>query len=157
MKASRSFLLAIDLATRQRDQAAQRLMHARSAYQFAQGQMEQLETYAGETELKWSATARAGTTPELVRHEYQFMNRLQYAIGLQHDVLANESRKVDTAKRLVLEAEFRLASLRQLVKKKQIENALVDARREQKLMDEFASLQTSRNRRPIATENKHED
>ena len=48
------------------------------------------------------------------------------------------------AKRLVLEAEFRLASLKQVLKKKQAGLALLQTRREQKQMDEFAALQTRR-------------
>jgi len=59
-------------------------------------------------------------------------------------VLANESRKLEHAKRLVLEAEFRLLSLQQVLKRKQADLALIQSRREQKQMDEFAALQTRR-------------
>jgi flagellar FliJ protein len=156
MTAARSFLLAIDLATRQRDQAAQGLMKAQSMNLFAQGQMSQLETYSLETELKWTTAAQIGTTPELMRHEYQFMNRLQQAIRLQRDVLEAEDRKVDAAKRLLLAAEFRLASLKQLVKQMQAKHAVLEARREQKQMDEFASLQFGRAKQAIAQENHNE-
>src|SRR5659263_543049 len=119
MSAVKSFLLAIDLATRKRDEVAQGLMRVQSAHLFAQDQMSQLEIYAAETVSRWTAAAQVGTTPELLRHHYQFLDRLQQAIGLQQGVLANESRKVAQAKRLVLEAEFRLVSLRQVLKKKQ--------------------------------------
>lgn len=144
MSALRSFLLAIDLATRKRDEAAQALMRVQSACLFAQDQMSQLEVYAAETASRWTKAAQSGTTPELLRHHYQFLDRLQQAIGLQQGVLANESRKLEHAKRLVLEAEFRLLSLQQVLKKKQADLALIQSRREQKLMDEFAALQTRR-------------
>jgi len=144
MSAVKSFLLAIDLSTRKRDEAALDLMRVQSAHVFAQDQMNQLEVYAAETASRWTAAARIGTTPELMRHHYQFLDRLQHAIGLQQGVLANESRKVAQAKRLVLEAEFRLVSLKQVLKKKQIGLALIQTRREQKQMDEFAALQTRR-------------
>jgi len=144
MSAVKSFLLAIDLSTRTRDQAAQDLMRIQSAHLFAQDQMNQLEVYAAETASRWTAAAQIGTTPELLRHHYQFLDRLQHAIGLQQVALANESRKVAHAKRLVLEAEFRLVSLKQVLKKKQTGLALIQTRREQKQMDEFAALQTRR-------------
>lgn len=144
MSAVKSFLLAIDLSTRTRDQAAQDLMRVQSAHLFAQDQMNQLEVYAAETASRWTAAAQIGTTPELLRHHYQFLDRLQHAIGLQQVALANESRKVAHAKRLLLEAEFRLVSLKQVLKKKQTGLALIQTRREQKQMDEFAALQTRR-------------
>lgn len=144
MSAVKSFLLAIDLATRKRDAVAQALMQVQSACLFAQDQMSQLEVYAAETASRWTAAAQSGTTPELLRHHYQFLDRLQHAIGLQQGVLANERRKVDHAKRLLLEAEFRLVSLQQVLKKKQAGLALIQSRREQKQMDEFAALQTRR-------------
>ena len=142
MSALKSFLLAIDLATRKRDHATQGLGHAQNAYLFAQQQMVQLETYAAETELKWTVAAQIGTTPEMMRHHYQFMGRLQQAIELQKGALENEVRKVEFAKRVVLEAEFRLVSLSQVLKKKQAGIDLLQTRREQKQMDEFAAMRS---------------
>jgi len=140
MSAIRSFLLAIEMATRKRDQATQDLMRAQNAHLFAQNQMAQLETYADETESRWTAAAQTSTSPELMRHHYQFMGRLHHAIGLQKSVLDSESRKLDQAKRLVLDAEFRLVSLKQVLKKKQADISILQSRREQKQMDEFAAL-----------------
>lgn len=144
MSAVRSFLLAIEMATRKRDQASQDSMQVQSAHLFAQNQMAQLETYAAETESRWTAAAQLSTSPELMRHHYQFMGRLHHAIGLQKGVLENEDRKVDVAKRLVLEAEFRLISLKSVLKKKQADISVLQTRREQKQMDEFAAQQSSR-------------
>ncbi len=137
-------LLAIDLETRKRDQASGVLKHVQQAHLFAQNQMAQLEVYAAETESRWVASAQNSTTPELMRHHYQFMDRLHYAINLQKDVLENSTRKVDTAKQLVLDVEFRLASLKQVLKKKNAEINALQNKREQKQMDEFAALSTGR-------------
>lgn len=143
MSAVKSILLAIDLATRKRDQAGQGLMHVQRSQTFAQDQMTQLAVYAAETQSKWTVSAQTSTTPELMRHHYQFMNRLDHAIGLQREVLANMSRKVEDAKRLHLEAELRLVSLKQALKKKQADIVVLHTRREQKQMDEFAALRSS--------------
>jgi flagellar FliJ protein len=140
MSAIKSFILAIDLATRKRDHANQCLMRAHGTYLFAQNQMAQLETYAAETEARWSAAAQISTTPEMMRHHYQFMGRLHHAIELQKNVLENEGRKLELEKRHVLDAEFRLLSLNQVLKKKQFGIALTQTRREQKEMDEFAAV-----------------
>lgn len=137
-------LLAIDLATAKRDQLVQDLMNAHQTHQFAQNQMAQLQTYALETESKWIARAQIGTTPEVMRHHYQFMDRLQQAVGLQSGVIANIERKAEIAKQRVLEAEFRLISLKQVLKKKQTDLLQLQSRREQKQMDEFASMRGNR-------------
>ena len=92
MSAIKSFLLAIEMATRKRDQANQDVMHVQSGHLFAQNQLTQLETYAAETESRWTAAAQISTSPELMRHHYQFMGRLHHAIGLQQGVLDNESK-----------------------------------------------------------------
>ena len=151
MSAVKSVLLAIDMASSQRDQAAQGLLKAQQAHLFAQDQMAQLQTYALETESRWTATAQISTTPEVMRHHYQFMDRLHHAIGLQSGVLENSGRKAELAKQRVLEAEFRLASLKQILKKRQADLAVVQKRREQKQMDEFAALRGSRASATYAT------
>lgn len=143
MSAVSSVLLAIDVATRKRDQAMQDLMQAQNKLAYAQGQMEQLQTYGVETEARWLSVAQTSTTPELMRHHYQFMDRLTHAIGLQQDVLANTLDKTNDAKKLVLEAEFRLTSLKQVLKKKQANLAVCQNRREQKQTDEFAASRGS--------------
>lgn len=144
MSALKSVLLAIQVATGKRDQVAKGLLHVLRTHTFAQDQMAQLEGYAAETEARWSAAARTGTTPELMRHHYQFMERLQHAIGLQVGVLENTSRHVELTKRSLLEAEFRLTSLKQVLNKKQTDMLVLQSRREQKQMDEFAAQRSRR-------------
>lgn len=148
MSAVKSVLLAIVVATRKKDQAGKVLMHVQRACAFAQGQLNQLESYATETDVRWTETAQVGATTELIRHHYQFMERLQHAIGLQQGVVESASRRVEEAKKLELQAQFRLTGLKQVLKKKQAEIALVETRRDQKQMDEFAAL---RHRHPANT------
>ena len=143
MSALKSFNLAIEMATRKRDLANQGLVQAQRSHLFAQDQMNQLQTYSAETESRWTASAQISTSTEMMRHHYQFMGRLNHAIGLQNGVLANEVRKVEFAKQVVLEAEFRLLSLSHVLKKKQADISLLQSRREQKQMDEFAAMRSS--------------
>ena len=156
MSAIRNLLLAIDLATRNRDQASLFLKSVQNAQLFAQQQMGQLQTYATETEVRWQAAAQIRTTPELMQHHYQFMDRLHHAIGLQESALENADRKTDAAKRLALEAEFRLVNLKQLLKKKQADMSILQSRREQKQMDEFAAIQTRQTTGVFSSGSNHE-
>lgn len=142
MSGVKSILLAIGIATDKRDQAGKALIQVQRAHLFAQDQMAQLKLYASETESRWAASAKISTTPELMRHHYQFMDRLHQAVDLQSGVLENSNRKVEVAQRLALDAEFRLTSLKQVLKKKQADMDRLQARREQKQMDEFAALRS---------------
>ncbi len=151
----RSIRLAVDLAIVKRDQAMVVLQAHRRSHEFAQGQMDQLQQYATETEQRWTVGAQVGTTPELLHHHYQFMARLQQAVVLQQGTLSATAAKVQAAEQQVLQAEFRIASLKQVLAKRQGELMGLQQRQEQKQMDEFASMQTLRQVR-LKFENNHE-
>jgi len=144
MSALKSVALAIEVATRKRDQAGKLMVQADRACHFAQSQLEQLESYAADTESRWIAVAQVSISPTLLLHHYQFMDRLRYAIGLQSGVLDDLKRHLDVAKKWTLDAEFRLAGLEKVMHKKKADLATVLSRREQKQMDEFASMQYTR-------------
>ncbi len=143
----RSLLLAIDLAGVKRDQALAQLQDVQRAYAFAQEQMRQLQQYAQETDQRWMQGAHRITTPELLHHQYQFMGRLTQAIGLQEGALTSTLRRVEAAKQGVVQAELRLASLKQVLAQRQAVLGRQQARQEQKQMDEFAAQQTLRKQR----------
>jgi flagellar FliJ protein len=144
MSALKSIALAIEVATQKRDQAGKYLVQAQRACMFAQNQLDQLESYAADSEARWTVSAQISMTPELLRHQYQFMGRLRHAISLQMSVMADLEFQLDAAKKRTLDAEFRLAGLQKVVKKKQADVALKLNRREQKQMDEFAAMQFAR-------------
>jgi flagellar FliJ protein len=144
MSQLRSFVLAIELATRQRDELARALARAEKTLQFAQNQMHQLEGYATETDARWLRPTPDGRTTELLRHHYQFVGRLQQAIGLQSGVISNSGQQVENAKQLLMQAECRLAALNQILKSRQADLLRLEARREQRQTDEFAAMQHAR-------------
>lgn len=145
MSAVNSLSLAIEVATRQRDQADQALMQARRAVQHAQGQLDQLASYAADTETRWATAHASNVSAVLMQHQQQFMQRLRHAIGLQQGVMADLQRQAEAARQHRLQEEVRLAALQQLLQKKLSAQARERARREQKQMDELAALQHARN------------
>lgn len=151
MSQLRSFVLAIELATRQRDELARALARAEKTMQFAKNQMHQLEGYATETDARWLRPTPDGRTTELLRHHYQFMGRLQQAIGLQSGVMSNSGQQVEKAKQMLLQAECRLAGLNQVLKSRQADLQRLEARREQRQTDEFAAMQFARKQLTIRT------
>lgn len=141
MPASKALSVALEMALRQRDEARRLLQDARGARQAAQDQLDQLEGYARETQNRWGMRPNAAVQPEVMYHHYQFMGRLDHAMGLQTGVVGNHAERVSVAEKSLLEAELRLASLKKLVEKRQRDALQAQARREQKQTDERAALQ----------------
>ena len=139
MSAFKSLALAIELATAKRDQALAQLQAMWRAHAFAQEQMSQLRQYAQETDQRWTQGAQKSTTPELLHHHYQFMERLQHAMALQTGVIANAERQVESARLALVQAEVRLAGLTQLLATRLSAAGKLQMRREQVATDEFAS------------------
>ncbi len=131
--------VAVELATRRRDEAGQALAQVSRRHQHASQQMEQLESYAADTQARWSVSAQSSTTPQLVGHYYQFMARLDQTIHLQQGVIDDVLRQCQAARRVLLDAEVHLAGLNRLLEKRRQEQARIAALREQKQTDAFAS------------------
>ena len=72
-QALRSLQLAIEMATRARDEADQALQHALRVLQNAQAQMAQLAGYADETDLRWTTANASALNGELMMHHRNFM------------------------------------------------------------------------------------
>ena len=141
MSTLNALTVAVEVASRKRDEARRLLQDAQGAQQAAQDQLNQLQGYARETEGRWGMRADAAVQPEVMFHHYQFMDRLGHAVGLQTGVESDHASRVQDATRTLLEAELRLASLRKVVEKRQHDHERQQMRREQKQTDERASIQ----------------
>lgn len=141
MASLHAFQVAVEMAERKRDDARQALQDARNARQAAQQQLDQIESYAQETQNRWGLRADATVKPEVMYHHYQFMDRLAHASGLQSGVVGDQSGRVDAAAQALLQAELRVTSLKKVVEKRRREMEQLQARRDQKQTDERASLQ----------------
>jgi flagellar FliJ protein len=146
MSQLRSVLLAIEHATIRRDQLAQVTASVERNLQFAHQQLAQLESYAADTDARWIGSAAREISAQIIRHQYQFMDRLQQAIGMQTGVIAGVVRQLDQARVNLLQAEFRLAGLNQILKTRKAALLRVQQLREQRQTDEFAAMQHARNR-----------
>lgn len=146
MSKFRALELAIELATRQRDEQARRHAQAQKTLQFAHGQLNQLQNYSSDTDARWVGGHAVNLSVELVKHHYQFMDRLQHAVGQQQGVIANLERQLVNAHQMLLKAEYRLAGLKQVLAGRHAELHVVQQRREQRATDEFAAMRHFRGR-----------
>ena len=141
MSSLNALSVAVEVASRKRDDARKVLQDTLAAEQAARAQLNQLEDYARETESRWGMKADTTMQPEVMYHHYQFMNRLGHAASIQNGVVGDQSARVQAAQRALLDAELRLASLRKVVEKRRSDFALQQQRRDQKQTDERAALQ----------------
>jgi len=142
----RALELAIEQATQQRDAQARRHAQAQKTLQFAHGQLAQLQSYASDTDARWVGGHAVNLSVELIKHHYQFMDRLQHAVTQQLGVIANLERQLASAHQVLLQAEYRLAGFKQLIKGRRAEQQVLQERREQRSTDEFAAMRHFRNR-----------
>ena len=141
MSSLNALMIAIEMATRKRDEARQALRERQRGHDAAKSQMEQLENYAAEMQQRWGATEGAAMKPEVMMHHRQFMDRLMHAIHLQSKVMADQALRLEAAQKALMATELRLNSLNKVVETRRRDMALAQMRREQKQTDERAALQ----------------
>lgn len=144
MSELKSVRLALELAQRRRDAAGKVLAHALRLCQLASDQLQQLQAYALETQERWALGARSHCGPEILRNFQQFMERLQQAINLQQHALAQRELERENARRELLAADIRIASLKLLLDRRHTAAGKRAAAQAQKHSDEFAALQHRR-------------
>lgn len=132
--------VAIEAAERKRDAARTTMQERQRAQQAAQAQMDQLQGYVMEMQARWGAQEGLAVQPEVMHHQYQFMERLQHAIGLQTRVVADQDIRLETARQALLATELRVTSLQKVVQARRRDVALAQMRREQKDTDERATM-----------------
>ena len=140
MKPSDGLNLALTIAQQQREQAGQMLAQVLRAQLHAQRQMDQLQSYAQETEMRWTRQAQQNATPEWMRHHYQFMERLYHAIHLQQQTLEQCARHVHDARQGLLAIDVRIMRLSKVIAGRERELRAQAERSEQKTMDQLAAV-----------------
>jgi len=141
MSSLNALMVAIDAAMRKRDEARQALQARVQACQAAQAQMDQLQDYAAQMQQRWGAHENQAVQPEVMYHQYQFMERLNHAMGLQTKAINDQAIRLETAQKALMACELRVTSLQKVVAARQRDISLAQMRREQKQTDERAALQ----------------
>ncbi|OYU46719.1 MAG: flagellar export protein FliJ [Burkholderiales bacterium PBB4] len=138
--------LAIELATQYRDACQTALAAARRSVLQDQEQRNQLQAYADDKDRRWLEAGNTQFSAELVKHHYQFMERLQQAVGMQSGVIKNAEAAAARAASALMDAEVRLAALKEVLQVRTRAREALLNKREQKQTDEFATQQYIRRR-----------
>ncbi len=144
MTALQPLLALLALAEGERDASLAARQRAAKAAEDASRQANQLVSYRSDYEQRWTTQFRTeGTMP--VVHCYQgFMNRLGQAVSHQDQVILRAAEQLAAAEQVLRHHEMRVASVRKLIERRQLELRLSLDRREQKATDEYAARASSR-------------
>lgn len=134
-----ALMTVLEHAERERDFAFTEQQRAQNALQGAQRQAEQLVSYRGEYQQRWSAQFQRAGSMEIVQCYQGFMGRLQFAVDQQHHHVALSTAALEAARDALRAHEMRVASIRKLIERRQQEQARAADRRDQKATDEQAA------------------
>ena len=131
----------IELARRETDDAAKRLGMALKVVADAEEKLNMLVGYRDEYGKRFEATQQSGITPMAYRNFQAFMEKLDNAIKGQEEVLRHSQRKEAQEKSTWQSAERKRMSYSTLNDRAQAQALKLEAKRDQKAMDEHAARQ----------------
>ena len=130
----------LERAVVERDEATAQLYLSLENSRRLASQREQLVNYRTEYQARWTLQFKQLATMEVV-HSYQaFVERLDHAIAQINGQADVASLQSEQARAQLLARETRVASVRKLLEKRQVEVAARSAAREQRHSDEMANL-----------------
>lgn len=139
MKKPQDLDAVIEVYTRKRDDMLQSLGHAQRELQQAQQQMDQLQSYAAESQQRWLQRATGGVSPTLILTQRQFMAKLDHAITFQNGVMQRLQLSIDNCQQLLLQAERELAGIHKYIERRTQQWQHQLQRQEQRHNDEMAA------------------
>ena len=131
----------IDMAQSETDDAAKRLGAALKAVSDAEAKLVMLVGYRDEYSNKFQASQQAGITPMAYRNFQAFMDKLDSAIHGQEEVLRQTRKRGELEKATWQAAERKRVSYSTLRDREETKQQKLEAKRDQKAMDEHASRQ----------------
>ncbi|MBV8034388.1 flagellar export protein FliJ [Roseateles sp.] len=131
--------LLLERAEGERDAAAQALHAASAQAQAARAQHGELAGYRQDYQQRWTQSFAQATTMSIVGCYRSFGQRLDQAVDTQGHVAQHADQREGRAREALCQAELRVASLRQLIARRQAEADKLAQRREQRASDEFAA------------------
>lgn len=129
----------LDIATRERDQAAAALAQADQQLQAQRRQWDQLQAYRADYEQRAPASGGKAAPIEVLRCHQAFMGRLDQAVAHQQRVLHAAEGEAQLRRQTLLQRETRLAAVRKLAERRASSAAQAEERADQRRTDEAAA------------------
>ncbi|MBV8468501.1 MAG: flagellar export protein FliJ [Burkholderiaceae bacterium] len=129
----------LERAEAERDDALRQMREAQERLEAARAQHGQLVQYRDEYTKRWTKTFARPTSVNILGCYQNFGLRLDEAIEQQAGVSHQAERRVELARKLLLEREMRVASVRKLLERRRTDMNRRVMRQEQKATDEQAA------------------
>lgn len=133
----------IELATNQTDDAAKRLGRAIRACEDTEQKLALLLQYRDDYEARFQSGMASGISPAGYRNFRQFLEKLDTAIAGQQQIVQDAKRRIVDERGMWQSCERKRMSFDTLATRAQETEQRKENRREQKLMDEFATRQAN--------------
>jgi flagellar FliJ protein len=131
----------IELAQRDTDEAAKRLGVALRGVDEAQQKLTMLHGYREDYAVRFDAAQLKGITPAVYFNFVAFLEKLDNAVKGQQEVLRHAQRRADQEKEAWQACERKRLSFRTLSERAAAEALAKENKRDQKMMDEYATRQ----------------
>jgi len=138
-QSTQTLSLLIQLASDAVDEVMQALAQAMQQLEQAQQQRTMLEQYQQEYEQQWQNAAQKGLKADLYRNFQGFFSQLELAVRSQNAQIEQCQANVVHKRQLLQEKQRKQKSFEVLMTRAETLQAKVEGKRDQKLMDEFAS------------------
>lgn len=138
-QSTQTLTLLIQLASDAVDEAMQALAQAMQQLEQAQQQRNMLEQYQQEYEQQWQNASQKGLKADLYRNFQGFFSQLELAVRSQNAQIEQCQANVVHKRQLLQEKQRKQKSFEVLMTRAETQQAKVEGKRDQKLMDEFAS------------------
>lgn len=135
---TRTLLLLLERAQADRDAALTACQRAEQAAARQRTQAEQLQTYRGEYQQRWSVQFGREGRPEIVQCYRSFMTRLEEAVQQQAHLLGHADGQLAVMRETLQVQERRVAAVRKLIERRLAEQQALTSRRDQRETDESA-------------------
>jgi flagellar FliJ protein len=136
----------VDLAQRESDDRAKRLGAALKAVEEAEQKLQMLLGYRQDYADRLDEAQMAGITPFAYQNFVAFLGKLENAVNGQREVIKHAQYKADSERKALQESERKRLSYRTLNERAAAQALAIEAKRDQKMMDDFAARSARMNR-----------
>ena len=137
---SKRLELVIDIAQEAEDKAAATLSRLQQQVAEANHQLLQLEEYRDDYIKSAAIEAEQGVNIQRLVDGQRFMLQLEAALSAQRDVVFNREAEVEQARVVWQEAARYTQAVKELCKRRAMEQSIAEEKRQQKMIDDLYSV-----------------
>lgn len=138
-QSTQTLQLLNQLAADEVESAMQGMAQAMKQLEHARQQSQMLEQYQQEYQQQWQAASQKGLKADVYRNFQGFFSQLELAVKTQNAQIEQCQANVQQKRLLLQEKQRKQKSYEVLITRAQTMQAKAESKRDQKLMDEFAS------------------